>query len=122
MLFRSLTFDSPVHGSVGIEVRGSGGNLAVTVQLPHELAAADAEACRRLLAEACQQRGYAGVQVELQYGGGRDEHGERRGSRRGHADDENVQLAGKDFPGWESPASPAASPAALSFAARLTRG
>lgn len=117
-----FSFASPVHGTVGIEVRGSGGNLTVTVQLQHELAATDAEACRRLLAEACQQRGYAGVQVELQYGGGREERGERRGSRRGHADDENVQLAGKDFPGWESPASPADSASSLSFAARLSRG
>lgn len=103
-----LSFASSSHGTVGLELHGDGGSLAVTVQLQHGMNPADAEACRRSLVEVCHLRGYAEVHVELQYGGGGERGHGRRESRRGHADGDNVRLAGNEFPGQEISASPLA--------------
>lgn len=99
-----LAFESPVHGAVGLDIRCTGSDLAVTIRLAHELAPGEAEACRKQIAAACMQRGYGEVQVDIRHGGTQQDGGERQRTRRGHAADEDVRLAGKEFPQGETPA------------------
>jgi hypothetical protein len=102
-----LAFESEAHGSVGLDVRCTNGQLLITVRLDHALSPETADSFRREITTACQQRGYADVDVEV-----RGENSRQGNQRHGHADDDNVRLSGKDFPEEEGLASPTAPDAA----------